>query len=208
MTPRQRQRIVDRHRDALKRHGWHARALYWSSREVQETRFAVLAEVGLQAGDRLLDVGCGFGDLAIFLRNRGHDVAYAGIDLSPDLVRAGRERYPGLDLREGDLFDLDPAPESFDVVMLSGALNEGLGDGGEHARRVIERMYRTARRAVAFNLLDARNDWVASRSDLQSFHPEAMQAFCATFAQRCELREGYLDNDFTLFLYRQLNPVK
>ncbi len=202
MTPAQRQRIRDRHRDALLRHGWHPNALYWSSLSVQETRFAVLAEVGLQAGDCLLDVGCGFGDLATFLHGRGHDIAYTGIDLSPELVAAGRERFPGIDLREGDLFGVDPMPQSFDVLMLSGALNEGLGDGGDYACRVIERLYQSCRRAVAFNLLDARNDWVASRPDLQSFEPQVMQAFCQTFADRCELREGYLDNDFTLFLYR------
>lgn len=202
MTPAQRQRIQDRHRDALLRHGWHPNALYWSNLSVQETRFAVLAEVGLQAGDRVLDVGCGFGDLAVFLRMRGHDVAYTGIDISPELIAAGRERYPGITLHEGDLLELDPTPQSFDVVMLSGALNEGLGDGGDYARRVIETMYQSCRRAVAFNLLDARNDWIASRPDLQAFEPKAMLDFCQTFAAHCELREGYLDNDFTLFLRR------
>lgn len=202
MTPAQRQRIQDRHRDALLRHGWHPNALYWSTLSVQQTRFAVLAELGLQMGDQLLDVGCGFGDLAVFLRGRGHDIDYTGIDLSRELVAAGRERYPGIALHEGDLFDLDPAAQSFDVVMLSGALNEGLGDGGDYARRVIERMYQSCRRAVAFNLLDARNDWVASRPDLQSFLPQAMLTHCQTFATGCELREGYLDNDFTIFLQR------
>ncbi len=202
MTPEQRQRIQDRHRDALLRYGWHPNALYWRTLSVQETRFAVLAEVGLQAGDSLLDVGCGFGDLAVFLRARGYDIDYTGIDLSAELIAAGRERYPGITLYEGDLFDVDPAPQSFDVLMLSGALNEGLDDGGAYARRVIERLYQSCRRAVAFNLLDARNDWVASRPDLQSFEPQAMLAFCETLAARCELREGYLDNDFTIFLYR------
>lgn len=206
MTPAQRRRIVDRHRDALLRHGWHANALYWSSRAAQETRFAVLAEVGLRPGDRLLDVGCGFGDLAVYLRGQGHAIDYTGIDLSPELIAAGRERYPGLALHAGDLFDVDPAAGAFDVVMLSGALNEALGDDGTYARRVIHRMYATCRRAVAFNLLDARHAWTASRSDLQSFAPQAMLDDCRRLTPHCRLREGYLDNDFSLFLYRTPDP--
>jgi len=203
MTPAQRQRIRDRHRDALLRHGWHPNALYWSTTTVQETCFAVLAEAGLQAGDRLLDVGCGFGDLAAYLRRQGHDIDYTGIDLSPDLIAAGHERYPGLDLREGDVFDIDPPPQGYDVVMLSGSLNEALNDDGDYARRCIRRMFDSSRRVLAFNLLDARNDWIASRPDLQSFQPQAMLEFCQTFAAHSELREGYLNNNFTLFLYRQ-----
>ncbi len=203
MTPDQRQRIRDRHRDALLRHGWHPNALYWSTTTVQETCFAVLAEAGLRPCDHLLDVGCGFGDLAAFLRRHGHDIDYTGIDLSPDLITAGRERYPGIDLREGDLFEIDPPPQSYDVVMLSGSLNEALNDEGDYARRCIRRMFDSSRRILAFNLLDARNAWVASRPDLQSFQPQEMLEFCQTFAAHCELREGYLDNNFTLFLYRQ-----
>jgi len=202
MTPQHRQRIVDRHRDALLRHGVHPNALYWSSREIQEVRFGVLAEIGVGSGDRVLDVGCGFGDLNGFLAARGIEVDYTGIDLSPDLLESARRLHPDAAFVEGDLFDLDPEDGAFDWVLLSGALNEQLGDDGGYARRTIARMARAARRGVAFNLLDARNRWVASRPDLQSFEPDAVLAHCRELGAEATLREGYLDNDFTVHLRR------
>jgi len=203
LDSRWRRRIRSSHRDALKRHGYHPNALRWSSREIQERRFEILREAGLKPGQSLLDVGCGFGDLAIWLEERGCPLDYTGLDITPELLEEGRRRHPRLRLLEGEIFDLDPAPRSFDWVMLSGALNDDLGDGGEHARRVIRRMFESCRLGIAFNLLDARHPGTAGRWDLQSFHPEEMRAFVEGFAFRVQLRDDYLENDFTVLAWRE-----
>jgi SAM-dependent methyltransferase len=51
--------------------------------------FVAAAEAGLIRG-RVLDVGCGTGELSLFLGRRGHDVL--GIDLSPRAVQQAREK--------------------------------------------------------------------------------------------------------------------
>ena len=51
--------------------------------------FVRLAESGLVRGP-VLDVGCGTGELSLFLARQGHDVL--GIDLSPLAVRQAREK--------------------------------------------------------------------------------------------------------------------
>jgi len=203
LAPRWRKRIRSSHRDAFKRHGHHPNALRWSSREIQERRFEVLVETGMAAGHSLLDVGCGFGDLAVWLEAHGRAMDYTGLDITPELLEEGRIRHPHLRLLEGEIFDLDPPPRSFHWVVLSGALNDDLGDGGEHARRVIRRMYEACRLGIAFNLLDARHPVTASRWDLQSFHPQEVRAFVAGFAHRVEVRDGYLENDFTILAWRE-----
>lgn len=173
---------------------------------MQELRFSMLLKSGVQSGDTVLDVGCGFGDLFPFLAAQGIDVVYTGVDLSPDLIIEARARHPGGTFFEGDLFDFDPAARSFDYVFLSGSLNEQLQDGGEYARRCIARMFETCDKALAFNLLDARNEWVAGRQDLQSFMPDDVLAFARTLTPQCELDDGYIDNDFTLYLTRADAP--
>lgn len=202
LTEQQRKRIVDRHRDALLRFGVHPHALYWSNREIQETRFRVLAQIGIEGGASLLDVGCGFGDLYGYLLQQGIETHYTGLDLSPELLAEARRLHPQARFIEGDLFDLDPAPGSYDIVVLSGALNEQLGDDGAYARRVIEAMFRACRRGVAFNLLDARHPRTAACSDLQSFDPDEMLAWCQGLADRVDIVSGYLDNDFSVYLRR------
>jgi len=69
-------------------------------------------------GSRVLDVGCGFGDLLASL-----PVADSvGLEGSARMVEIGRVRHPELDLRAVDV-ERDPLPEGpFDTVILSGSI--------------------------------------------------------------------------------------
>jgi SAM-dependent methyltransferase len=202
LAEEQRKRIVDRHRDSLHRFGHSPAALYWSSREVQEIRFRMLCDIGIEAGDSVLDVGCGFADLKSWIERWRCPVRYTGIDLSPDILAVASREQPDARLICGDIFDLEAEPESYDWVLLSGALNEALMDEGRYARAVIARMFQLARRGAAFNLLNAR--YMAMFSfGLQRFDPEAMLAYCRSLSPHCELHDDYLDNDFTIWMRRQ-----
>src|SRR5579871_3057802 len=57
--------------------------------------------LGVDAGDRLLDVACGSGLALELARMRG--AAVAGLDASPRLVAVARDRNPGSDIRVGDM---------------------------------------------------------------------------------------------------------
>ncbi len=201
LTAGQRKRIVDRHRDSLTRFGRSPAALYWSSREIQEIRFRILCEIGIAAGDSLLDVGCGFADLKGWIGRWRFPVAYTGIDLSPEILAAAADEQPDAHLVCGDIFDFEAGSESYDWVVLSGSLNEALDDDGRYARAVIARMFALARRGVAFNLLDARHRAMFSFG-LQRFDPDEMLAYCRTLSPHCQLHDDYLDNDFTIWMRR------
>ncbi|WP_167631774.1 class I SAM-dependent methyltransferase [Mariprofundus ferrooxydans] len=199
MKKEQRKRIVDRHRDSLTRHGYHPNALYWSSREIQEIRFRILAEIGIESGDSVLDVGCGFADFRQWIAGQGKAVSFTGIDLSPDLIRVASQRHPDAVLLCGELADFDFASGSFDWVILSGAMNEQLHDEGAYARGMIARMFDLCRKGVAFNMLDARH---LKAHDLQSVDPHLMLDYCRTICPDAELRDDYLANDFTIYMRR------
>ena len=71
------------------------------------------AEIG--AGDRVLDVGCGPGDLAAAAASRGASVV--GADLSQVMVAMARSRHPELEFQQADAERL-PFPEgTFDAVV-------------------------------------------------------------------------------------------
>jgi len=201
MKQDQRKRIVDRHRDSLTRHGYSSHALYWSSTEIQEIRFKVLADIGIEAGDSVLDIGCGFADFKKWFEKRFGRLDYTGIDLSPDLLRQAQMRHLDARLFEGDLFDMDFGDQSFDWVILSGALNENLHDEGAYAYRMIARMFEFCRKGVAFNLLDAR---YLKAHDLQSHLPETVLNYCRSICSDCELTDDYLKNDFTIYMRKKI----
>src|ERR1700683_5444135 len=70
--------------------------------------------LGVDAGDRLLDVACGSGLAIELARLRG--ATCCGIDASARLVAVARDRSPDCDIRTGDMNALPWDPGSFDLV--------------------------------------------------------------------------------------------
>lgn len=77
--------------------------------------FAAVAE--LQPGQRVLDVGCGPGALTAVLVERLGPAAVAAVDPSPTFVASARERFPGLDVRQGAAEQLDWPDDAFDTSL-------------------------------------------------------------------------------------------
>jgi len=75
---------------------------------------AVHHRLGVDAGDRLLDVACGSGLAIELARLRG--ASCSGIDASARLVAVARDRNPDCDIEVGDMHALPWDQESFDVV--------------------------------------------------------------------------------------------
>ena len=199
MNKAQRKRIIDRHSDSLKRYGYHPNALYWSNKNIQEIRFAVLTEISVASGDSVLDVGCGFADLKLWFEAQNIEVDYTGIDISPDLIEVAKKNHQDTSLFVGELHDGQFKARSFDWILLSGALNEPYQDQGKYTKKTIKEMYRLCRKGVAFNLLNAN---AVKAFDLQSFQPNEILEFCQTLSPECKLRTDYLDNDFSIYMFK------
>jgi len=202
VNPDTRKRLTAIHRASFATHGYKPDTLFWSTRGIQKTRFRVLTEIGIACGDSLLDVGCGFADLAGFIHGAGTVIDYTGIDLSPEILAQGQQLNPDLNLLYGDLFDFDFADQSFDWVMLSGTLNWQLHDKGGYERRTLTQMFRLCRKGVAFNMLDARKIDPKLLGDLIAHEPLQMLRFCQSIAPDSSLRDDYLNNDFTIYMRR------
>ncbi len=97
--------------------GWGRKAVDFSTlSEPSNCReyVAVQHQLGVDAGDRLLDVACGAGLAIELARLRG--AVCAGIDASSRLIAVARDRNPESDLRVGDMHDLPWADATFDVA--------------------------------------------------------------------------------------------
>jgi SAM-dependent methyltransferase len=83
---------------------------------------------------RVLDLGCGAGRILGYLVLLGAD-AHA-IDISPQMVEHCRRRFPGTDVRVGDLADLKATVDGpFDAVLMSDNLIDVFDDA--QRRRVL-----------------------------------------------------------------------
>jgi trans-aconitate 2-methyltransferase len=81
--------------------------------------FDLLSRVAANSPRRVVDLGCGAGNLTVTLGERWPDAAIEALDGSPEMVAAARER--GIDATVGDIADWTPRPET-DIVVSNAAL--------------------------------------------------------------------------------------
>ena len=79
------------------------------------TQMADLA--GVEAGQRVLDVGCGPGALTAELVRRVGAESVAAVDPSEQFVAAARERHPGVDVRHSAAEELPFPDATFDAAL-------------------------------------------------------------------------------------------
>jgi len=82
--------------------------------------FDLLSRVGAETPRRVVDLGCGPGNLTASLAQRWPDAAIEAWDSSPEMVDAARER--GVDAHVGDVRDWSPQPGT-DVVVSNATLH-------------------------------------------------------------------------------------
>lgn len=109
------------------RAAWDARAARWDARARANAasldRPADLERIWealrLAPGARLLDAGCGSGQFALALAERGAQVT--GIDLSPEMIRLARdhtdERNLAVTWRVADISNLEDPPATYDAIL-------------------------------------------------------------------------------------------
>lgn len=142
-------RVARRHYDVgndLYRRMLDARMLYscgyWRRAETldeaQEAKLELIAcKLGLRGGERLLDIGCGWGGACRYFAER-HGARVVGITLSKEQAELARETCAGLpiEIRLQDYRDL-PRGESFDAVYSIGMFEHvGCKNYGRFMRRV------------------------------------------------------------------------
>jgi SAM-dependent methyltransferase len=103
--------------------GWSAVAEGWAElwgRFAEPAWTVVLGSVAPAPGARVLDIGCGSGDLIAHLDQRGFSTS--GIDPARGMVALARGRVPAADIRSGDAENLPWPTNTFDLVTAVNAL--------------------------------------------------------------------------------------
>jgi SAM-dependent methyltransferase len=190
----------------VKRFGYGFRALGYGRRRSQEKRFRVVAQLGDLHGARLLDVGCGFGDLLAWLRARGIQPRYTGLDLTAAMIERCRERFAddcasgAARFVTGDVLAFQPEG-SYDYVVASGLFGYAARDTRVRIRPTLERLFSMTEVGMAVNFLSA---WTPTRSRGRLYvQPADVLQYALRLTPAVRLDHTYMPNDFTISLYRK-----
>ena len=196
MTDAEIQEVLERYTRRLAALGPVPEALGWTKNR-HVLRYHVLLEPWRLTSERLLDFGCGFGDLYGYCASHFPDVRYEGVDLNPALVAAGRERYPDARLSARNVLR-EGLDGRWDVIVASGVFNYELADNWGFVEAMFELFARHADKGFAANFL---SDRVEYRLD-HAFHADPARALTLAYrySNRVMLRNDYMPFEFTLYV--------
>jgi ubiquinone/menaquinone biosynthesis C-methylase UbiE len=195
-----KEEIIGRYTDRFERLGGVVEALGSGSEEHQTIRYKVLSEIGDLGGQRVLDVGCGFGGFIDYCRHYGQPMNYTGIDIVPAFISEAKSRHPDEKFVEMDIMELPDSTE-FDYVVSSQAFNNkyGTSDNWEVMKKVLAKCFKVAKKGVA---IDMMSSYVDFREDhLYYFDPAIVFAYCKTLTKRVMLRHDYPLFEFCVYLF-------
>jgi len=195
-----RKRIIERYNDRLAQHGATIETMASGTEKRRNIRFKVLFEVGIQDGDSILDLGCGFGDFIKYLENEGVSVDYTGYDINPALIEIAKERFPEKTFEVKDI--LAEQFPVFDYIVSSSCFNLPLSghDNYDFAEMVMRKCYDHSRKGVAIDFLSSYVDFCS----VEGFHyaPERLFALAKGITKRVKLRHDYPLYEFNIYLYK------
>ncbi len=208
MSDRSDKAYLQPYTDAVKQFGAGFEATLWNNPAAQRLRFDVMIDLAGIREARVLDVGCGSGDLAARLLEREIPVTgYVGIDAIPEMIEAAaRRNLPGCRFVTGDAV-ADPAllgTGDPDYTCISGTLNT-MDDAT--AQKLVADAFAASAEAVVFNFLSTRHHPRFAGRDTTPARrrdPVAWLDFALGLSSRVAFTQAYLDgHDATIMVRKE-----
>jgi len=185
----------------LRMHGDRPEAVRWSPRG-QSLHYECLLDIDESIeGSKVLDYGCGKGDLYQFLKERNISVDYTGFDINENLISFAKKKYSDAKFSVFDI-EIEAMDEEFDYIFLCGVFNLKLKDLDETVKNVLLRLFPHCRKALAFNALSSENPKKAV--ELNYLSPDEMIEFAKNdLSPDISFARERIPYDFTMFVRKE-----
>jgi SAM-dependent methyltransferase len=195
---------VSRYYDGkLATHGPTPQGVDWRDRDSQRLRHAQFRRlIADDPAASVLDLGCGYGDFAAYLREIGHRGPYIGCDLSAAMIAAARTAQAAV----ADCTWIVGTPGApADYAIASGILNVRMTTPLDVWQRYVDdtvlALARLGGRGFGFNALSLWSDPERRRADLHYLDPLATLAWCRErFGRSGALLADYGLYEFTVLV--------
>ena len=186
--------------EVVKRHGVSAQGVHWNSQSTQYKRFEVLLSMlDLHKSDNIVDVGCGFADLYMYMQaNKVPFNSYIGLEVMASMVEEAQKRV-GCEIKVCDVL-YDPLPTA-DYYICSGAMNILTR---EETYTFIRRCLAASKKGFVFNMLEGEDESMV----YNYFRPKEIKVFAKELGVTFKMKQGYLPRDFSVLLTKNNQKSK
>lgn len=188
--------IIEHYTGLYHQHGIHPASIGWPKGR-QNVRFQVMTEIGNLNNSKILDVGCGFGDLLTFLQSKRIRTKYVGVDINPLFIRIAKQRHPRKMFHVIDI-EKKKFRAKFDWVFAIGTTN--MAGSHEYIANLLKEMFRISKKGIAMDFMSTYVDFKRPHS----FHasPEQVFQIAKKLSKRVVIRHDYLPFEFCVYIYK------
>jgi len=205
MDPYSKEHLLSFYNFHLKQFGDRPEALRWTP-QGQLKRYHSLAEIAPDLNNAsILDYGCGTGDFYRFLKRRGFDVQYTGVDINENFIALAKKKYPEC------TFNVLDGPEDhvegfFDYIVICGVFNLRVPGVADDMKETLVTLFKHCNKGMALNALSSHTP--VKDPELHYTSPEEMVKFTLeNLSPYFALRHDRIQDDFTLYIYTALNTI-
>jgi SAM-dependent methyltransferase len=178
--------------------------VFWGSALSAERRFAAILRHVPTRGARLIDVGCGTGDLMAAADAAGLAPRhYCGIDIVPAFIEAARARWPQSQFIVSDAAGGLPASADTDWTIANGLFGHAQAEGlwEERFRSLTAAMWTASAIGIAYTLISTNSE----RRNPDAHYVDtawALSDAIKRFGPRVILDHSYLPNDMLIIVLK------
>lgn len=188
--------IFNHYTELFHKFGIRPASLGWP-RGRQDLRFQIMSEIGNIKNSKILDVGCGFGDLLSFCELKKFNVNYTGVDINAKFIEIAKLKHPNSKFFVRDI-EKTKFQEKFDWVFAIGTTN--MAGSHDYIENLLKEMFRIAKKGIAMDFMSTYVDFRRKGS----FHasPEKVFKIAKKLSKRVIIRHDYLPFEFCVYIYK------
>jgi len=207
VDPYSKDKLLSFYNFHLKKFGDRPEALRWTP-QGQLKRYHMLSDIAPAKelnSSTVLDYGCGTGDFYRFLKRRGIQVKYTGVDINENFIALARKKYPECTFKvmnaDDDVFD-----GFFDYIFICGVFNLNVPGVDEDMKHALTTLFRHCNKGLVLSALSSHTP--VKDPELHFTSPEEIFKFAIeTLSPAVALRHDRIPNDFMLYVYTGYNEI-
>ena len=178
------------YKNSILKYGISAKGVHWDCKNTQYKRFEIITSFIQNTSCPLVDAGCGFGEYYKYLQEHNHQkVQYIGYDCYDKFIYISKQRFLNITFEDKNI--LNDNLINSDYYICSGALNTL---NKTDVKIFINKCFSKSKKAFIFNYLKEKSVSDLSKVDLLKY--------CKTLSNKIEIKDDYLDNDFTICIFK------
>ena len=195
--------LVKRFDKKYKKFGKTIKSLGWDNSKNQRKRFENIFQISnLKKCKNILDVGCGFGDLFLFLKKYKIFLSYTGIDINENFIIINNKN-KSLNKCVFDNKSIFDFKKKSDLIVSFGLLNYNKCSN-KYVEYFIKECFKKSNKAVLIDFIS--DDQLNSRYKFINYHkPENIIKIIRKITKNYSLHSNYENipqKEFTILLYK------